>query len=183
MAKWRLPDISRIYVQCCGSGSGTRNPGSGAFLTPGSGIRDGKNQYSDPGSGSGMNNPDPISESLETIFCAQILNSLMRIWDPGSGIEKFRSGIRDGKNSGPGSGIRDKHPGSRTLFTYMTFTVSHSCIYIDLSRLIQVHKCDISQEISGHKATHFGALKKQCRGSLSGRIRNCLPIRIRIQSY
>jgi hypothetical protein len=36
--------------------------GSGAFLTPGSGM--GKKS----GSGSGLNNPDHISESLETIF-------------------------------------------------------------------------------------------------------------------
>jgi hypothetical protein len=38
----------------------------------------------------------------------------------------------------------------------MPFTISHSCIYIDLSRLIQVH---ISQEISGLKAIHLSALK------------------------
>jgi hypothetical protein len=37
-------------------------PGSGAFLTPGSGM--GKKSES----GSGMNNPDHISENLETIF-------------------------------------------------------------------------------------------------------------------
>jgi hypothetical protein len=54
------------------------------------------------GSGSGMNNPDHISESLETIFGLKYLNSLMRIRDPrwknsnpgwkkfGSGIEKIR---------------------------------------------------------------------------------------------
>ncbi len=66
-------------------------PGSAAFLTPGS--RMGKNQ--DPGgSGSGMNNPDHISESLETV-----LKFLMRIRDPV--WKKF--------------GIRDKHPGSATL--------------------------------------------------------------------
>jgi hypothetical protein len=41
-------------AQCCGSGSV-------AFLTPGFGIRDGVKK-------SGMNNPDHISESLETIF-------------------------------------------------------------------------------------------------------------------
>jgi hypothetical protein len=43
------------------------------------------------GSGSGMNNPDHISESLETIFGLKYLNSLMgspgwkkiRILDPG----------------------------------------------------------------------------------------------------
>jgi hypothetical protein len=47
----------------------------------------------DPGSGSGMNNPDHISYSLETIFGLKYLNSLMRIRDPewkkmGSGMEK-----------------------------------------------------------------------------------------------
>jgi hypothetical protein len=40
-----------------------RDSGSGAFLTPGSGM--GKKKS---GSGSGMNNQDHISESLETIF-------------------------------------------------------------------------------------------------------------------
>ncbi len=60
--------------------------GSDGFLTPGSGM--GKKS----GSGSGMNNPDHISDSLETIV----------FWS-GSGMEKFRSEIRD------------KHPGSVTL--------------------------------------------------------------------
>jgi hypothetical protein len=54
------------------------DPGSGAFLTPGSGI--GKKS----GSGSGMNNQDRISWSLEThFFGLKYLNSLMRIRDPG----------------------------------------------------------------------------------------------------
>jgi hypothetical protein len=44
-----------------------------------------------------MNNPDHNSKSLETIFQVKILNSLIRIWDPGwkkfgSGTEKFGSG-------------------------------------------------------------------------------------------
>jgi hypothetical protein len=39
-------------------------PGSGVFLTPGSGIGMGKKSRS----GSGMNIPDHISEILETIF-------------------------------------------------------------------------------------------------------------------
>jgi hypothetical protein len=39
------------------------DPGSGAFLTPGSGMVGKKS-----GPGSGMNHPDHISESLETIF-------------------------------------------------------------------------------------------------------------------
>ncbi len=51
------------------------------------------------GSGPGMNNPDVISRSLETIFVFKYSNSLMR--------------IREGKIFG--SGIRDKHPGSATL--------------------------------------------------------------------
>jgi hypothetical protein len=57
------------------------------FLTPGSEM--GKKS----GSGSGMNNPNHISESIETIFWLKILylNSLMRIQDPG--WKKFGSGI------------------------------------------------------------------------------------------
>jgi hypothetical protein len=76
------------------------DPGTGDFLTPGSGIRD---EYTIrirvPGSW--MNNPDHISESLETIYASKYLNSLMRIRDPG--WKEF------------GSGILDKHPGSATL--------------------------------------------------------------------
>jgi hypothetical protein len=49
------------------------DPGSGAFLTPGSEM--GKKS----GSGSGMNNPDHISLSLETIFWIEILKFLKRI--------------------------------------------------------------------------------------------------------
>jgi hypothetical protein len=44
-----------------------------------------------PGSGSGMNNPDHISESLETIFWVKILKFFDA--DPGSGWKKFGSGI------------------------------------------------------------------------------------------
>ncbi len=75
------------------------DPGSGAFLTPGSGI--GKKS----GSGSGINNPDYISESLITIFWFKIqyLNSLMWIRDG-----KIRN--RDGKRSDPGSGINIPDP-------------------------------------------------------------------------
>jgi hypothetical protein len=52
-----------------------------------------------PGSGSGMNNPDHISEILETIFWVKILKFFDA--DPGSGMEKIR--------------IRDKRPGSTIL--------------------------------------------------------------------
>jgi hypothetical protein len=57
------------------------DPGSGAFLTPVSGM--GKK------SGSGMNNPDHISESLETIFWVKIL----KLFGADPGWKKFGSGI------------------------------------------------------------------------------------------
>jgi hypothetical protein len=60
------------------------------------------------GSGSGMKNPDHISESLETIFWVKTLKSFDA--DPGPGIEKLR--IRDGKNSDPRSGINIPDPRS-----------------------------------------------------------------------
>ncbi len=63
----------------------------------------GKNQIS----GSGMNIPDHISESLETNFWVKILEFFMRIRDP----ESFRQWIR--QNSDTGSGI--KIPGFATL--------------------------------------------------------------------
>jgi hypothetical protein len=53
------------------------------------------------GSGSGMNSPDHIYECLDTIFPVKILKFFDA--DPGSGMEKIRSGIRD------------KHTGSATL--------------------------------------------------------------------
>jgi hypothetical protein len=56
-----------------------------------------KNQEPDPGSGYGMNNPDHISESLETFFWGlKYLNSLMP--------------IRDGKNWDPGFGMGNTDP-------------------------------------------------------------------------
>ncbi len=72
------------------------DPGSGAFFTPGSGM--GKKS----GSGSGMNQPDHIYESSETVLWVKILEFFYA--DPGSGMEKIR--IRDPDY---------KHPGSATL--------------------------------------------------------------------
>jgi hypothetical protein len=46
-----------------------------------------KNQDPDPGSGSGMNNPDRITESLETIFWVKIL----KFFDADPGWKKFGS--------------------------------------------------------------------------------------------
>jgi hypothetical protein len=46
-----------------------------------------------------MTNPDHISESLETFFWVKIL----KLFDADPGGKIFESGIRDGKNSDPGS--------------------------------------------------------------------------------
>jgi hypothetical protein len=43
------------------------------------------------GSGSGMNNPDHLSESFETIFWVKMLKFFEA--DPGSEMEKFLSGM------------------------------------------------------------------------------------------
>jgi hypothetical protein len=76
------------------------DPGSGAFFTPGSGMGE------KSGSGSGMNNPDHIFESLETIFWVKIL----KFFDADSVWKKFGSGIQGGKNSDPGSGLNIPDP-------------------------------------------------------------------------
>jgi hypothetical protein len=56
-----------------------------------------------------MNYPDHISESIEKpFFRLKFLNFLMRVRDPG--WEKIGSGIRDGKNSDPGSRINIPDP-------------------------------------------------------------------------
>jgi hypothetical protein len=73
-----------VNNQCYGAGSWIRDPGSGAFLTPGSWIRiqDGKN----PDLGSGMNTSDLIFENF---------NSLMRIRDPGSEVSRIRNTVNN----------------------------------------------------------------------------------------
>ncbi len=59
-------------IRCVPSSVVDPDPGSGAFMTP--------------GSGSGKNNPARIPESLETFFGVKILIFLNA--DPGSGMEK-----------------------------------------------------------------------------------------------
>ncbi len=63
-----------------------------------------------PDTGSGINKPDHIFYSLETIFLffwgLKYLNSLIRLRDPG--WRQFGSGMENSR-------IRDKHPGSATL--------------------------------------------------------------------
>jgi hypothetical protein len=89
-----------------------RDPGLGAFLTPGSGIRDGRKSAS----GSGIRDEQPGSYFLElrNHFSAFLGVKILTFFDedPGSGMETVRirdpgwrqlgSGIRDGKKSDPG---------------------------------------------------------------------------------
>jgi hypothetical protein len=87
------------------------DPGSGAFLTPGSGMGKksgfGSGMGKQSGSGSGMNNPVHISYISETVFWVKILKILVDEKNsvPGSGMEKSR--------------IWDKHPESATLAKMM----------------------------------------------------------------
>ena len=78
-----------IYITSPVSSVADPDPGSGAFLTPGSGIR-----YEQPGS---------YFLELRNYFFGflglKYLNSLMRIRDPE--WRQFGSGIRDGKKSDP----------------------------------------------------------------------------------
>jgi hypothetical protein len=86
------------------------DPGSGAFLTPGSGIRDPgwvESQHPDPGSGIKFLE---LRNHFFVIFGVKILKFFDA--DPGSGMETVR--IRDPGWKKVGSGIRDKHPGSAT---------------------------------------------------------------------
>ncbi len=89
-----------------------RDPGLGAFLTPGW-IRDGRKSAS----GSGIRDEQPGSYFLElrNHFFALFGVKLLKFFeDPGSGIETVR--IQDPGWKKVGSGIRDKHPGSATLY-------------------------------------------------------------------
>jgi hypothetical protein len=61
-----------------------------------------------------MNIPDHISESLETIFWVKILKFFDVNADPDRG---------SGNLFDPGSGIRDKHPGSARLVISLDFQV------------------------------------------------------------
>jgi hypothetical protein len=90
------------YKQCCGSGSRIR-----CFFTPESGIRirDGKK------SGSEMNIPDHISESLKKKYFGLKMPKIVYA-DPGS----FRPWIRDGE-------IWNKQPGTATLDTTGVFLI------------------------------------------------------------
>ena len=92
-------------LQCCESGSGIRDQGSGAFLTPGfgSGIQDQdpgwvKSQDPDPGSGSGMETRNKFLRAEKPFFLVKIL----KFFDADLG-----SRIRDEKYLDLGSGIRD----------------------------------------------------------------------------
>jgi hypothetical protein len=80
------------------------DPGSGIWCLFDPWIRDpGWAKSQDPDQGSGMNNPDHISQSSETIFWVKIRKFYDA--DPGSRsmMDKIGSGIQDGKKSDPES--------------------------------------------------------------------------------
>jgi hypothetical protein len=104
----------------------------------------GESQHPDPGSG--MNNPDHIFWSLETISFAFFGVKILKFFDedPGSGMETVR--IRDGKKSDPGSGINIPDPPHcevpkktiRFLFVkkYLLLTVLlYDVIYVAIAQL------------------------------------------------
>ena len=94
----------RIWLQVCAECSvADPDPGSAVFLDPW--IRD-PGWVKKTGSGSRMNNPDYISESLKNFLEIKYLNALIWIRDPE--WEKFGSGME--KNSDPGSGINIPDP-------------------------------------------------------------------------
>ncbi len=82
-----LDAVLRIWI---------RDPGLGAFLTPGSKIRD--------------EQPGSYFLELRNHFYALFGVKILKFFDedPGSGIETVR--IRDGKKSDPGSGINIPDP-------------------------------------------------------------------------
>jgi hypothetical protein len=71
------------------------------------------------GSGSGMNNPDHISESFVTIFWVKILE----FFNTNPGWKKIRSGMEK-------MWIRGKRPGSATLFSSMKCRPFHCSFFL-----------------------------------------------------
>jgi hypothetical protein len=92
-----------------------------------------------------MNNPDHTSERLETFFWAVIQDGKIRIWDPGSRMEKIR--------------IRGKHPGSAILVKRRAN--SHLYIYTFIPMSKENYKFEIyvffcSSENLAKTLPHFG---------------------------
>jgi hypothetical protein len=87
----------RTQLKFCNNSSvADLNPGTGVFLTPGSGIRclidpldPGSGMGKKSGSGSGMNSTGHISECLETIFLGFKIHKFFYT-DLESGMEKIR---------------------------------------------------------------------------------------------
>jgi hypothetical protein len=99
-----ISDFGQISID-----SSVSDPGSDAFLTPGSGM--GRKSAS----GSGIQDEKPGSYFLElrnNFFWLKYFNSLMRIRD--LGWRQFVSGMEKSR-------IRNKHPGSATLLNRIIF--------------------------------------------------------------
>ncbi len=119
------------------------DPGSGAFLTPGSGIRDPgwvERQHPDPGSGIRDEQTGSYFPELRNHFFVFLGVKILKFFDgnPGSGIQdpgwrQFVSGIQDPgwKKLDPGSGIRDKHPDRNTDISYSIISLRTELQKID----------------------------------------------------
>jgi hypothetical protein len=84
------------------------DPGSGAFLTPGSGSGSGMEKNPEPGSGIRDEHPGSCKYQFFRLKVLKFFDAdpdpgILSTLDPGSGMEKI------------GSGIRDNDPGSATL--------------------------------------------------------------------
>ncbi len=114
------------------------DPGSGAFLTPESGIwNPGSGMGKKSRSGSTMNILDHISESLETIFWIKILKFFDadadpgsdNLFDPGSGMEKIRIWYPD------------EQPGSATLEVRLVLAYHFWLDSTSLKSRVRTHLC------------------------------------------
>jgi hypothetical protein len=91
---WKVSDSYPVQHSCISekyfvkNGAADPAPVPSWPLDPGSGI--GKKSEPDPGSGSGMNNPDNISESLKKQFFGA---KIFKVFDVDPGWKKFGSGI------------------------------------------------------------------------------------------
>ncbi len=117
------------------------------LLDPGSGMS------KKSGPGSGMNNPDHISENLKIIFCVK----KPKFFDADPGWKKFGSGMEN-----LGSGILGKHPGSAILL-FITSPSVCTCTNI----LLQVSGSGVPDSAGEVREAEPGA--EPAAGRLQGR--------------
>jgi hypothetical protein len=141
----------------------------------------------DPGLGMDKKNQDPdhISESVETIFWVKILKFLDADADPDSrsgNLFEPGSGIRVGKKFG--SGIRDKHSGSATLLFIIvnnfTSSYSDSILCLELPDQITFKRGFFYVRCSA--LLHLPPLRSHCVGGCWNRTQDCCAFGVDIQT-